>query len=50
VRLTTEDLGTSTLQTVRRVAELLVLRAPDQYAGLEVDAHAVLAHIEPSWT
>lgn len=47
VRLTAADLGTSTIQTVRRVAELLTLRCPDRYARLEVDAEAVLVSLEP---
>lgn len=49
VRVTAGDLGTSTIQAVRRVAELLALRAPDRYAALEVDADALPALIEPSW-
>jgi hypothetical protein len=47
VRLTAADLGTSMIQTIRRVAELLTLRCPVRYARLEVDAEAALAILEP---
>lgn len=47
VRTTANDLGTGSVQTIRRVAALLALRAPGWYARLELDVDAVIALIKP---